>query len=431
MLSRQWTQTFKNPSYLQSSVTMLLFFASWGVWWSFFQLWLTSPTNGLGLNGSEVGTIYGANSLVTLILMFLYGTMQDKLVIKRHLLICAATISTLVGPFFIWVYAPLLNSNFLLGLIIGSIVLSSGFLAAVGVYEAVTERFSRLFNFEYGQARAWGSFGYAMVALLAGFLFVISPDLNFWVGSAFGSLLLINLIFWKPDAEKRANQLSLNDENNTSIPSFKEMASLLKLPDLWVIIIFIMFTWTFYTVFDQQMFPDFYTSLFSTPELGQEVYGILNSVQVFCEAIMMGIVPILMRRLGVRKTLLLGALVMCLRIGLCGITTGPVAISIIKMFHAIEVPLFILPMFRYFTLHFDTKLSATLYMIGFQIAAQVGQVLLSNPLGKLRDTVGYSDTFIIISIVVFIAGIYAVFTLKKDDQDVKGDPLTQVNRSIA
>ncbi|BDP71973.1 hypothetical protein EfmAA94_31460 (plasmid) [Enterococcus faecium] len=62
--------------------------ASWGVWWSFFQLWLTSESNGLGLSGSAVGTVFSANSLVTLIL------------------------------------------------------------------------------------RAWGSFGYALVALLAGFLFV-------------------------------------------------------------------------------------------------------------------------------------------------------------------------------------------------------------------------------------------------------------------
>ena len=82
-------------------------------------------------------------------------------------------------------------------------------------------------------------------------------------------------------------------------------------------------------------------------------------------------------------------------------------------------------MFRYFTLHFDTKLSATLYMIGFQIAAQIGQVILSTPLGALRDKVGYSTTFRIIALVVLVAGIYAALVLKKDDQDVKGDPFVR------
>lgn len=95
------------------------------------------------------------------------------------------------------------------------------------------------------------------------------------------------------------------------------------------------------------------------------------------------------------------------------------------MLHSLEVPLFILPMFRYFTLHFDTKLSATLYMIGFQIAAQVGQVILSTPLGTLRDQIGYSNTFKIISLIVLIAGIFAAFVLKKDNQDVNGDPFVR------
>lgn len=415
-------KSFKNQSYLQSSLTMLLFFASWGIWWSFFQLWLTSPTNGLGLNGSAVGTIFSANSLATLILMFIYGALQDKLFIKRHLMIFNAIISTLVGPFFIYLYAPLLKNNFSLGIIIGSIFLSAGFFSAVGIYEAVSERFSRLFDFEYGQARAWGSFGYAIAALLAGYLFVINPNLNFWAGSFLGLLLLLNLTLWKPKAEKKLSQEMTQNKNNSSVPSIKEMFSLLKLKELWTIIIFIMFSWTFYNIFDQQMFPQFYTGLFENPDVGQHMYGTLNSIQVFCEALMMGVVPIIMRKIGVRHTLLLGVSIMCLRIGLCGFTNSPVLVSFIKMLHAVEVPLFVLSIFRYFTLHFDTKLSATLYMIGFQIASQIGQVLLSTPLGKLRDSIGFSSTFKIISLIVLIAGIYATFILKKDTQDVHGDP---------
>lgn len=423
---RKTSTLLKNPFYLQSSLTLFLFFASWGIWWSFFQLWLTSTKNGLGLSGSAVGTVFSVNSLVTLILMFIYGTLQDKLGIKRTLLIFCASIATLVGPFFVFIYAPLIKSNFILGIIVGSVFLSAGFLSAVGVYEAVSERFSRLFNFEYGQARAWGSFSYAVVALLAGFTFVIDPNLNFWFGSLFGLLLLLNIIFWKPEAKESTNNVSDKNINSSSIPSIKDMLSLLKLPKLWAIIIFIMFTWTFYTVFDQQMFPDFYTGLFANPEAGQQMYGTLNSIQVFFEAIMMGIVPLIMRKIGVRNTLLLGVGVMFVRIGLCGFATTPIIVSIIKMLHSFEVPLFTLSIFRYFTLHFDTKLSATLYMIGFQIAAQVGQVILSTPLGILRDYVGYSNTFHVISLIILISGTYAFFILKKDDKDVNGDPFVRI-----
>lgn len=261
-----------------------------------------------------------------------------------------------------------------------------------------------------------------MSALIAGFLFVKNPEYNFWVGSVIGLLLLLNLIFIKPKVEDKAKHEITYDDTDASIPSFKEMIALLKLPHLWVIVIFIMFSWSFYTIYDQQMFPDFYTKLFETPEAGQQMYGTLNSIQVFFEALMMSIIPIVMYKLGVKNTLMLGICFMVARIGLSGLLEHPISVSMIKMMHAIEVPLFMLPMFRYITLHFNPKLSATLYMIGFQIAAQIGQVILSTPLGNLRDHIGYGDTFLIISGIALLAGIFAIFTFKKDDEDVNGDP---------
>lgn len=413
----------KNPSYLQSSTTMLLFFASWGIWWSFFQLWLTSEHNGLGLSGSAVGTIFSINSIASLVLMFLYGTIQDKLFIKRHLLIFNAILATLTAPFFIFIYSPLLQSHFIVGAWVGAIFLSAAYLSAVGVLEATTERFSRVFGFAYGQARAWGSFGYAISALLAGFLFVKDPRLNFIGGSLIGICLLLDLLFWRPK-EERAALIAIDElKSDDATPKLKDMVGLLKIKVLWQIIFFVMFSWTFYNVFDQQMFPEFYTSLFSSNAVGQQTYGTLNSIQVFVEALMLGLVPLLMKKIGVRKTLLLGTAIMCLRIGLCGFITDPIVISGVKMLHSLEVPLFVLSIFRYFTLHFDTKLSATLYMIGFQIAAQVGQVILSTPLGILRDNMGYSMTFKIIALIVLLTGIYGFFIIKKDNEFVNGQPL--------
>lgn len=420
---RHRLRELKNPSYLQSSTTMLLFFASWGIWWSFFQLWLTSEQNGLGLSGSKVGTIFSINSVASLVLMFIYGTIQDKLFIKRHLLIFNAILATLIAPFFIFVYAPLLQSHFILGVWIGAIFLSAAYLSAVGVLEATTERFSRVFGFAYGQSRAWGSFGYAISALVAGFIFVKDPRLNFIGGSIIGLFLLLDLVFWRPKEERDALKAISELKTKDSTPKLKDMLGLLKIPVLWQIIFFVMFSWTFYNVFDQQMFPEFYTSLFSSNAVGQQTYGTLNSIQVFVEALMLGLVPILMKKIGVRKTLLLGTAIMCLRIGLCGFITDPIAISCVKMLHSLEVPLFVLSIFRYFTLHFDTKLSATLYMIGFQIAAQVGQVILSTPLGILRDNMGYSMTFKIIAFIVLITGIYGFFIIKKDNEFVNGQPL--------
>ncbi|OZG48696.1 MFS transporter [Bombiscardovia coagulans] len=409
---------WRNPSYLESSTGIFLFFCSWGIWWSFYQRWLATD---LHLTNTQVGTVYSINSLGTLIIMFAYGVIQDELGIKRRLTIFISAIAALVGPFVQFIYAPLMRSNLMLGTIIGSIVLSAGFMSGCSLLEAVTERYSRKFGFEYGQSRAWGSFGYAIVALVAGFVFNINPLINFWLGSAFGLGMLMVYAFWVP-AEQKEEIKKEADPNERTNPSLKEMISVLGMPTLWLLIVFMMFTNTFYTVFDQQMFPTYYANLFSTPEIGNSVYGTLNGIQVFLESAMMGVVPIIMRKIGVRNALLLGATVMFLRIGLCGFFHDPIMVSVVKLFHSIEVPLFSLPAFRYFTLHFNPKLSATLYMVGFQIASQVGQVLLSTPLGALHDTAGDRTTFYTISAVVFVALIYGMFVLKKDNQQVDGDP---------
>lgn len=416
------SKTFRNTSYLQSSSIFLLFFASWGVWWSFFQIWLTDPNAGLGLDGAQVGTVYSVNSIGTLVIMLAYGALQDKVGIKRPVALFCAAVMALVGPFCIYVYRPLLESNFMLGVVLGAVVLSAGFMAAVGLLEALCERLSRTYNFEYGQARMWGSFGYACVALMAGFLFTVDPHLNFWFGSVFGVLLFLVLLLWRNPAVPAHNITTVDPTSETTTPSIGDMLHLLRLPKLWVVIGLVLLSWTFYTVFDQQMFPQFYTQLYANPAHGQQVYGMLNSAQVFLEAVMMGVVPIIMRKIGVRNTLLLGVLVMCLRIFGCAVFHDPVMVSIVKMFHAFEVPLCILAVFRYLTLHFNPALSATLYMVGFNIAAQVGNIILSPILGSVRDSIGYQPTFFVISGIVLLAGIYGLLLLKKDDDDVEGDP---------
>lgn len=416
-------KAFSNPFYRTSSLEIMLFFAGWGIWWSFFQIWLTTKQ---GFSGAQVGTIYTFGSAVALVLMFVYGSLQDKLGVKKTLLIFMVSCQVLLAPFFTWVYVPMLESNFYVGAMIGAVYLAVAYLAACPVFEAVTERLSRRYSFEYGQARAWGSLGYAISALTAGFLFTINPYLVFWTGSAVSAVLLAILVFLKPENREDAVQQYENREERSKdakSPSLKEIVSVFGILDLWKIIIFVILTWTFYTVFDQQMFPEFFTRFFATPEAGQQAYGILNSVQVFLEFIMMGLVPILMRKIGVRRALLLGCLIMVCRISGCGIASTPLGIGLIKLLHAPETALFVLAIFRYFTLHFDTRVSATLYMVGFQIAASVGGIIFSVPLGSLRDNIGYQHTFLIIAGIVLCASVYAFFILKKDDQDVEGQPL--------
>lgn len=410
----------KNPFYVSNSLNILLFFAGWGIWWSFFQIWLTTKE---GFSGAQVGEIYSFNSAFSLIMNLVYSNIQDRLGIRRNLLVFCAVLQVFLGPFFTFLFVPMLRAHFLMGALIGSCYLTLAYLSASPMFEALTERVSRRFNYQYGSARGWGSFGYALSALIAGFLFTIDPALLFWLGSGIAVVLLILLLCWNPirnekDVAKFENPMV--KERESSKPASKDFLNIFKIRSLWEIAIFLVFSGTFYTIFDQQMFPQFFTQFFKTQAVGDHMYGILNSVEVFLEAIMMGLVPLLMKKIGVRRTILVGVTFMFIRIGGCGLITNPVGVSIIKLLHAPETAIFCVVMFRYYTLHYDPRVSATINIVT-GIAGSFGQILLSTPLGILRDHIGYQPTFLVIAGIVFCAGIYGYFIIRKDDQEVNGE----------
>src|SRR5690606_29019326 len=109
-------------------------------------------------------------------------------------------------------------------------------------------------------------------------LFTINPMLNFWIGSVLGLAHLLLLVLGRTNRQPViAAGSGRKILSPATTPTIREMFRLFRLPSLWLIILFVMLSWTFYTVFDQQMFPEFYTGLFESPETGQRVYGILNS----------------------------------------------------------------------------------------------------------------------------------------------------------
>ena len=121
-------KSFSNPFYRTSSMEILFFFAGWGIWWSFFQIWLTTKQ---GFSGAQVGTIYSFGSAVALFLMFVYGSIQDKLGMKKNLLIFLVVCEIFLAPFFTWIYVPMLESNFYVGAIVGAVYLAVSYLARV------------------------------------------------------------------------------------------------------------------------------------------------------------------------------------------------------------------------------------------------------------------------------------------------------------
>ena len=404
----------KNSNYWFSSGYLVTFYAAWSLWWSFYAIWLK---NEIGLSGEQLGIVYSANSAAAMFFMIFYGIIQDKLQIGKAVITFQSIIMLLIGPFLIYVYEPLLRNDFILGVCIGAPVLSAGFISGCALIDSFIERISRLFGFEFGPARFWGSFGYAAATFVAGILFGINPHINFWMASAVAAVYFtINLIY------KPTQQFSATDKvviQKPTIPTMNEIFSLFGMKKFWLFVFFIIGTNSFYTIYDQQLFPNFYTSFFEKPDKGYQIYGYLNSFQVFLEAACMILAPYFINKIGAKKALLAAALVMVCRISLSATLDNVYLISLVKLFHAIETPLFILAVFKYAVANFDARLSSTLYLVGFNISSNVGVIVLSWIVGKLFDKTGYSTTFYILAAIVFVILFIATFTLSDSKKKVE------------
>lgn len=404
-------ETVENKNYWFSSGYLITFYAAWSLWWSFYAIWLKST---IGLSGEQLGIVYAANSAAAMFFMIFYGIIQDKLQIGKAVITFQSIMMLLIGPFMIYVYEPLLKHDFILGACIGAPVLSAGFISGCALVDSFIERISRLFGFEFGPARFWGSFGYALATFVAGILFGINPHINFWMASAVAAIFFtINIVF-KPKHYSESSSGSDNHlvaEKTSTIPTMSEIVSLFGMKKFWLFVFFIIGTNSFYTIYDQQLFPNFYTTFFTQQERGYKVYGYLNSFQVFLEAICMILAPYIIYKIGAKRALLVAALVMICRIALSATLDNVYLISLVKLFHAIETPLFILAVFKYVVANFDERLSSTLYLVGFNISSNIGVIVLSWLVGKLFDNTGYSTTFYTLAGIVLLILVIAIFTL--------------------
>lgn len=166
----------------------------------------------------------------------------------------------------------------------------------------------------------------------------------------------------------------------------------------------------FYNVYDQQ-FPLYYSSMFSTKELGNQIFGYLNSFQVFLEAGMMFCAPFIVNKIGAKKGLICAGFLMGFRIIGSGLATGPILISFMKLIHSFELPIMLISVFKYLAANFDTRLSSILYLVGYQFASQVGATVLSPIIGRFYDTVGFSNTYIVMGIAVLVFTSLSIVTL--------------------
>ena len=398
--------SIKNRNYFALSAVSFLHLFAWSAAMSFFAIWLGQH---LGIGATKTGLLYSANALAALCMQPVLGFISDKIGLKKTLLFTILIILLLIGPFFIYIYGPLLVSNFYLGAILGGIYLGFIFNAGYGVIDSYINKVSIKYGFEYGRARMWGSFGWAAATYTTGIAMNINPNLAFVSASLAALIAIICLSMAKveiSDVEmKKANSVSL-----------KDIKHLLQNKDFLFLLFFMIGVGCVYDVYDQQ-FGVYFVSQFESQAEGNRWFGDLGAIQTFFEAIFLFVTPVIANKLGAKRTLILAGTIMSIRIIGSSLEWGPLWIAAVKCIKKKKKPLFLVGQFKYISKNFDLRLSASIYL-GCLCTSSICASIFSPFFGSMYESIGFSQSYLYIGIVAGICTLISQKLLISDNKRV-------------
>ncbi|EIZ0333358.1 MFS transporter [Escherichia coli] len=398
--------THKNTDFWIFGLFFFLYFFIMATCFPFLPVWLSDV---VGLSKTDTGIVFSCLSLFAISFQPLLGVISDRLGLKKNLIWSISLLLVFFAPFFLYVFAPLLHLNIWAGALTGGVFIGFVFSAGAGAIEAYIERVSRSSGFEYGKARMFGCLGWALCATMAGILFNVDPSLVFWMGSGGALLLLLLLYLARPSTSQTAMVMNALGANSSLI-STKMVFSLFRMRQMWMFVLYTIGVTCVYDVFDQQ-FAIFFRSFFDTPQAGIKAFGFATTAGEICNAIIMFCTPWIINRIGAKNTLLVAGGIMTIRITGSAFATTMTEVVILKMLHALEVPFLLVGAFKYITGVFDTRLSATVYLIGFQFSKQLAAILLSTFAGHLYDRMGFQNTYFVLGMIVLTVTVISAFTL--------------------
>ncbi|MGK9173647.1 MFS transporter [Yokenella regensburgei] len=394
-----------NPTFWIFGIFVFLYFFIMATCFPFLPIWLSDE---IGLSKTHTGIVFSCMSLSAISFQPILGVVSDKLGLKKNMLWVIVSMLVLFAPFFLYVFAPLLKFNIWAGALAGGLYIGFVFSAGSGAIEAYVEKVSRHSHFEYGKARMFGCLGWGLCASTAGILFSINPAFVFWMGSAAAVVLMVLLALAKVQSQETLTVGT--GESRPATINIRMVIDLFRMKKMWMFILYVVGVACVYDVFDQQ-FATFFKSFFDTPQAGTKAFGFTTTAGELCNAVIMFCSPWIINRIGAKNTLLIAGLMMTTRIIGSSFATTVYEVIALKMLHALEVPFLLVGAFKYITGVFDTRLSATIYLIGFNFAKQLAAIFLSAFAGNMYDRIGFQDTYLILGCFVLAITLVSAFTL--------------------
>lgn len=403
----RFLDSIKRPVLWNYGGIYFFYFVAWQFIFTFMGLWLDDQ----GMSSTSIGRVSTVMALTALVLQPLYGFLQDRLGFRKPLFSFVVVCAALIGPFFLFVFKPLIDVDQTLAAVVGGMYLSLVTYAGVSVVEAFNERASRANEFEYGHARLFGALGGSFASAIGGLVWSTNPD-NIWWAASFSALVLGVLLFVARVPRQPAGSSQAGGESKAHKVSKEDIRRLVTDRNFIGFVVLMMGTAALYDVFDQQ-YSIYFTGLVDHGD-PEALFGTVVSIQILLEAVVLIFTPAIINRIGAKRGLQVFAAILVVRVLGSAIFTSTGALIAWRWLAAIEMPFMLVSVMKYITRMFDVKISATAYMLGFGVAKSLGVAVFSGAFGRSYDKNGFAQSYLIMGVVILVATILASLLMGDD-----------------
>ncbi|MFC6253316.1 oligosaccharide MFS transporter [Secundilactobacillus hailunensis] len=406
-------KTSKKKDFWGFPVTHFTYFFMWQIINGYLTLWMEQVGH---LNGTTAGFVFSMMAGMSLIFQPIFGVISDKLVFKKNLLVTIAIAAILIGPYFQWLFLPLVHMNAALVAVITGIFLSFVFNGGVSVVEQYVQRASLANGFEYAHSRMGGSLAGACASFFGGKLFLWSPNSIFWACTVMGAILTCTILF--SDKIHMENAAAAGDTNDSL--DWSLIGKIFKIRNFWILSIFYIGTSALYDVFDQQ-FIIFFKTFFKTASAGTTAYSYMTTAQIALEFLLMFPMPWIINKIGSRNGLIAYGCILAIRIIGSALSPSVVWVVILRLLAGFEMPLVLTSIMKYIAGAFDIRVYATVYALASNFAKQISVFIFSTVAGNLYDSIGFQHTYFVLGGIVVVATIIAALFLTKENRVAAGE----------
>lgn len=357
----------------------VLFYSGQSIYNTYLNLYLDS----VGLSESQIGVTVSVSTVGILVAQVFWGMVSDRAKTKNRVLLFLYGVTALVSLMFY------LNRSFWF-LLIAVTLFAIFFNPLVPLQDNFSLEYLEGKKWDYGQVRMGGTIGYCITVLSIGFLLQDGYKQIFWM-VALGMTACFLICLGLPKIEGYRKQ------GNKS--SYKELIK--NKPLVGMILFNMIFS------IGLNFYYNFYTIYFTSDKIGgnSSMVGIMMFISAVSEIPMLMLIHKITEKIGIRKTLIIAALVTSLRWLLLFLLTEPIPIIVVNLMHGIGYTSFSYCIITYIGKTVPKDMRATGQTMNVLIGNVISKVLFGFVGGFASENLGANKIMLFAGVMMIVGTV--------------------------